>query len=210
MTDASTHAPTDAWYTATDEPELVTFGPVHGLAASGRGEPGGPEYGACVAALYAVAAALPRPHVPPPLEGRWWVEDPRPPLQVPREEWRWHLFLRLPDDLDPALPDQARETVRATAGPGLPALNRVQLVTFTEGTCVQLTHHGPYADEPASLARMAAFMQANALTHAGLHHEIYLTDPREAARNPATARTILRQPVRPAANPAPDTPTGRS
>jgi hypothetical protein len=32
------------WYSASDEPEEVTFGPVRGLAVSGEGEPGGAAY----------------------------------------------------------------------------------------------------------------------------------------------------------------------
>ncbi|KUJ41347.1 hypothetical protein ACZ90_68475 [Streptomyces albus subsp. albus] len=183
--------PGTAWYSAADIPEQVTFGPVSGLGATGLGAPGGTEYGICVAALYTVAGALPLPH-PAPLEGRWWVEDSRPALEVPREEWRWHLFLRLPDDLDPALVDQARESVRPSGA----AVDRVQLVTFTEGRCVQMTHHGHYADESASLAAMEAYLAEHGLVRAGLHHEIYLSDVRES--DPARMRTILRHPVRPA------------
>ncbi|MFI0729739.1 hypothetical protein ACH4S9_11995 [Streptomyces sp. NPDC021225] len=33
--------PDNTWYTAADKPELVTFGPVHGLGVTGQGEPGG-------------------------------------------------------------------------------------------------------------------------------------------------------------------------
>ncbi|MEU7239071.1 GyrI-like domain-containing protein [Streptomyces sparsogenes] len=182
---------TDAWYTAADKPELATFGPVHVLCASGRGEPGGAEYGVSVSALYAVAGALPTPHTAP-LEGRWWVEDSRPYLEVPRDQWHWHLFLRLPDDLDPAAVDRARETAR----PSGPAVDRVQRVVLTEGQCVQMTHHGHYADEPASLALLDAYMAEQGLARAGTHHEIYLSDVRET--DPAKMRTILRQPVRPA------------
>ncbi|WP_067450248.1 GyrI-like domain-containing protein [Actinomadura macra] len=174
------------WYDAAAEPELAEFGPVSGLAVSGRGEPGGAAYGASVAALYAVMGALGAPMVP--LEGRWWVEDERSPFDVPREEWRWHLFLRLPDETGSV--DQAREEVRS----GVPAAARVQQVTFTEGRCVQMLHCGAYSDEPASLARMAAFMEAEGLVQNGLHHEIYLSDPSET--DPEKMRTILRQPVR--------------
>lgn len=184
----------DAWYTAADKPELVTFGPVRGLGVTGQGEPGGSEYGICVSALYAVAAALPSPHMAP-LEGRWWVEDPRPYLEVPRDQWRWHLFLRLPDDLErlePGAVDRAREAARPSGS----AVDRVQLVTFTEGQCVQLTHHGHYADEPRSLALMDEYMTEQGLERAGTHHEIYLSDVRES--DPAKMHTILRQPVRPA------------
>ncbi|QKG23985.1 GyrI-like domain-containing protein [Actinomadura verrucosospora] len=157
-----------------------------GLAVTGCGEPGGAAYVASVGALYAVMGAVGAPRVP--LEGRWWVEDERSPFEVPRDEWWWHLFLRLPDDAGAI--DTAVEQVR----PEVPAAARVQRVTFTEGRCVQMLHRGPYADEPASLAEMDALMHAEGLEANGLHHEIYLTDPN--VRDQAKARTILRQPVR--------------
>jgi hypothetical protein len=80
------------WYSAADGPELVEFGPVRGLGATGVGAPGGPEHLAAIQALYAVAAPLLGDRVAA-LEGRWWVEDDRPPLTVPRAHWRWHLFV---------------------------------------------------------------------------------------------------------------------
>ncbi|TYB49133.1 GyrI-like domain-containing protein [Actinomadura chibensis] len=176
----------NGWYEASGEPEIVEHGPVSGLAVTGRGEPGGAAYGASVGALYAVMGALGAPMVP--LEGRWWVEDERPPLDVPREEWRWHLFLRLPDDVGSV--DQAREDVRAK----VPAAARVQHVRYGGGRCVQVLHRGAYADEPASLAKMYALMEAEGVAPNGLHHEIYLSDTRET--DPGKMRTILRQPVR--------------
>jgi hypothetical protein len=124
--------------------------------------------------LLGLAAQAGAPFAMPMLEGRWWVEDDRPPLRVPREEWRWHLFLRLPDRVEAPWADQARESAR-----GAEAVDRVQLVTFTEGTCVQAMHHGPYADEPVTLARMNDLMDAVGLVPNGLHHEIYLSDVRE-------------------------------
>ena len=57
------------WYSASDGPEL--------------GEPGSPEHLAAIQALSAVAAQLLGDRVPP-LKGRWWAEDDRPPLSVPR------------------------------------------------------------------------------------------------------------------------------
>jgi hypothetical protein len=172
-------------YDAPDEPELAEFGPVTGLAVSGRGAPGAPEHATATQSLYAVAGSLlggfPRGEVPP-LEGRWWVEDERPALAVPRDEWRWHLFLQV------AVPDSHLPPR------GLPpAAARVQVTTFTEGPVVQVMHHGPFADEPRTLARMEAFMEQRGLVANGLHHEIYLSDPFTAGQ---TMRTILRQPVR--------------
>lgn len=186
----------NAWYTATEEPELTDFGTVHGLGITGQGAPGAPAHMESTRLLYAVAGPLlglaaqaGSPFAMPPLEGRWWVEDERPPFDVPREEWCWQLFLRLPDDLPPALFDQARELARADhAGAA-----RVQLVSFTEGSVIQALHAGPFADEPKTLARMEALIAAKGLAVNGLHHEIYLTDFTKT--DPAELRTILRQPV---------------
>jgi hypothetical protein len=175
------------WYSASDSPELVDFGPVRGLGATGVGAPGGPEHLAAVQALYAVAAPLLGEGVPP-LEGRWWVEDDRPPLTVPRAQWRWHLFVRLPESVEPAAVDAARQAAE------LRTAARVQLVVFTEGSCVQAMHHGSYDQEPETLARIDRFMQERGLVANGLHHELYLSDIRET--DPAKMRTILRQPVR--------------
>ncbi|GAB2450685.1 hypothetical protein GCM10027187_18050 [Streptosporangium sandarakinum] len=263
------------WYSAADDPEVVEFGPVRALSITGQGEPGGAVYGTSVGALYAVAGELIGVAARhgwmfelPCLEGRWWVEDERPPFDVPREEWWWHLFLRLPDaagvagngpvsggendamggsageavngptggavngpvdmtsdgpaggavngpvdmtsdgpaggavngpvDMtwdgpvgaawDDAWVDEAREAARH------PAAARVQLVTFTEGLCVQALHRGPYAEEPKTLARMEAHIRDAGFVPNGLHHEIYLSDVRET--DPEKMRTILRQPVR--------------
>jgi hypothetical protein len=189
----------DRWYEAAERPEIVEFGPVRGLAVSGLGEPGGAEYGGAVHGLFAVAGALlgvaaqaGQGFPMPPLEGRWWAEDDRPPLDVPRAEWRWHLFLRLPAGVESAgWVDRAREAARGRT----PAVSRVQLVSFDEGRCVQMLHKGPYSDEPRSLALMDALIREEKLVVNGLHHEIYLTDP--MGTDPAEARTILRQPVRP-------------
>jgi hypothetical protein len=188
------------WYEAADKAEVAEFGPVLGLAVTGHGAPGGPQYGVAVQALYSVAGPLlgiaaqaGRAFPMPPLEGRWWVEDDRPPLEVPREEWHWQLFLRLPDEIDPHWVEQARD---AAVG-DCPAVHRVQLATFAEGRCVQIMHHGPFEDEPRSLALMDELMERQGLVPRGLHHEIYLSDLRETA--PADLRTILRQPVVPAA-----------
>ena len=57
-----------------------------------------------------------------------------------------------------------------------------------------MLHVGPYADEPASVARMEAFAKEQGLRFCGRHHEIYLSDPRRVP--PERLRTILRYPVR--------------
>ena len=120
------------------------------------------------------------------------VEDTRPWSEVPREQWRWHLFVRMPDLLPVEFVDEAREKVRAAKD--MLGAARVQCVTFTDGLSVQAMHHGPYAEEPETLARMNALMTKKGLVPNGLHHEIYLSDLRET--DPKKIRVILRQPVR--------------
>jgi hypothetical protein len=166
-------------------PTITTHGPVTCLSVSGLGEPGGPEHVTAVQALYTVAAAMGTGHGP--MEGQWWVEDERPGLEVPRDQWRWHLLLPLPAAPAEGAVEQARETVRATCR----AADRVRLATVTEGECVELLHDGPFSEEYVSLKVMEEFMTEHNLVRNGLHHEIYLT-----AFDDPSPRTLLRQPVR--------------
>ena len=112
--------------------------------------------------------------------------------EVPREQWRWHLFVRLPDLLPVEFVDRGAGKVRAAKD--MLGAARVTYVTFTDGLSVQAMHHGPYAEEPETLAWMNALMTKKGLVPNGLHHEIYLSDLRET--NPKKIRVILRQPVR--------------
>ena len=76
--------------------------------------------------------------------------------------------------------------------------SKAELLTIDEGLCVQMLHLGPFDDEPASVARMDAFIEENGyvgdLTGTRLHHEIYLSDARRAA--PEKWKTVLRHPIR--------------
>ncbi|WP_214325026.1 GyrI-like domain-containing protein [Nonomuraea sediminis] len=166
-------------------PTIVTHDTVTCLNVTGQGEPGGTEHVTAIRALYTVAGALGAPVGP--LEGRWWVEDATlPPLEVPREQWRWHLLLPLPAVPEAGALERAQQAVQGSGAP----VQRVQVVTFTEGRCVELLHEGPYSEEPASLKVMADFMTENGLRPSGLHHEVYLTAPDDP-----DPRTLLRQPV---------------
>ena len=167
--------------------ELTTHGPLTCLNVTGLGEPGGAEHLSAIRALFTVAGAMGGPGGP--LEGLWWVEDERPGLEVPREQWRWHLLLPLPAVPEPGRLEQAREAVRSSGA----AVDRVRVSVFTEGQCVEMLHHGPYSEEHVSLKVMQEFMDEHGLVPNGLHHEVYLT-----AFDDPDPRSVLRQPVRPA------------
>ncbi|MCR8632674.1 GyrI-like domain-containing protein [Paenibacillus radicis (ex Xue et al. 2023)] len=59
---------------------------------------------------------------------------------------------------------------------------------------VQMMHVGPYSTEPETINQIHAFMETKKLVQSGLHHEIYLSDPRKV--DPTVLKTILRLPVR--------------
>ncbi|MGP3959505.1 hypothetical protein ACTWPT_26195 [Nonomuraea sp. 3N208] len=166
-------------------PELNTHGPVTCLSVSGVGEPGGAEHVAAIGALYAVASQLGGPGGP--LEGLWWVEDERRGLEVPRELWRWHVLLPPAQAPQVGALERAREAARGSGA----AVDRVQVVTFTEGLCVEVVHAGPFSEEHVSLKVMEEFMAERGLVVNGMHHEVYLT-----AFDDPDPRTVLRQPVR--------------
>jgi hypothetical protein len=58
---------------------------------------------------------------------------------------------------------------------------------------VQALHVGPYENESTTIAARKAFAESQDLKLHGVHHEIYLSDPRRVA--PARLKTILRHPV---------------
>ncbi len=55
-------------------------------------------------------------------------------------------------------------------------------------------HNGPYSTEPDTINQMKIFMTQHGLVENGLHHEIYLSDPRKTAAD--RMKTILRQAVK--------------
>jgi hypothetical protein len=183
------------YYSASTAPQLVEMRPVRVLALEGRGAPGGATHLGAIETLYAVmrrVQALADETLPfrvPPLEGLWWVDDVRPALEVPREEWRWQLLLRVPDEIASEWVDLARDHEGRRA-------RGVQLTTLAEGLCVQALHRGPYETEPTTIAAMDALMEREGLTLNGRHHEIYLTAVTEQLA-PQEIETLLRHPVRP-------------
>jgi hypothetical protein len=183
------------------------------LSLSGVGDPDGEQFHAAIQALYATAysahflvkkARGEAPRVMP-LEAQWWVEgDDHDAIVramteggsvdvVDRSRWHWQaLIVQLPP-VDSAVIAAATESVR----PKVPAdvLDRMSLLTWTEGRCAQVLHVGPYAEEQRSLVVLHEGIAAHGMRPRGLHHEIYLGDPRRSA--PEKLRTLLRQPVEP-------------
>jgi hypothetical protein len=164
-----------------------------------------PSFAAAMEALYGIAYTLkfmcklrkedPIDYPVMALEGLWWVEG-RPftlgELQNPGG-WHYQLMVLQPDFITPALFAEGLAQLRKKRG-DQPAFGQLRLEAFEEGRCIQVMHLGPYADEPATLARMDAFAAEHGYQLHGRHHEIYLGDPRRA--QPEKLKTVLRHPIR--------------
>ena len=189
-----------SFYTAKRKPAIVDVPAGRFLAITGRGEPGGDAYRAALNALYSVAYTLKfrckkegRDFTVMVLEGLWWWDAPAaaPGEAPPREEWNWKSMIRQPDFVTEEMAEAAKEEAKAKKG--LPEIDRVVLETFDEGLSAQIMHVGPYSEEGPTIERLHAFIAENGYRPRGLHHEIYLSDPRRTP--PERWRTIIRQPV---------------
>ena len=186
-------------YVAPKTPTLVEVGPAGYLAIRGRGEPGSPEFEAKMKAMYSMAFTIKmaskfagRDYKVCHLEGLWWGKRKGGDfMQLPRDQWNWELMIRVPAFITQRHLAEALAALEEK-GKGEQA-DQVKLAQLDEGRCVQVLHVGPYADEPETITAMKAFADERGLKYHGLHHEIYLSDPRRVA--PQRLRTILRQPV---------------
>lgn len=197
------------FYLPKDRPELVEIPPMNFIAVRGRGDPNreGGEYQAAMSLLYGVAFTIKMSkkgdhriqgyfdYVVPPLEGLWWQEGISGVDYAHKERYQWISMIRLPDfvtrvDFDWAVAEAAEKKKQD--------FSKVELLPYCEGLCVQCMHIGPYDDEPATVARMNAFLRENGyetdISDTRFHHEIYLSDARRVP--PERRRTVLRHPVR--------------
>jgi len=186
--------------------EVVDVPPLQFAMVDGEIPPGGqvgetPDFQEAVGALYGISYTLkfmlkkridnPIDYPVMALEGLWGTASGMFAFGAP-DTWLYTAMIMQPEVITPELFAEARaQLFKKNPGPG-PA--RLRLETFHEGRSIQVMHIGPYADEPATLARMDAFAAENGLTLHGRHHEIYLGDPRRAA--PEKMKTVLRHPVR--------------
>lgn len=178
------------------------------LMVDGQGAPGGPAYSKAVAALYGLSynlkfhckKTLEKDHVVPPLNGFWWADDMDAFINDDRDAWKWTMALRQPDYIDGAMLEELRGVVIAKTAKKKDAatdeatLQLARIEDRVEGLVVQILHVGSYADETPVLAKMHnEVIPELGMRMRGLHHEIYLGDPRRVP--PEKLKTILRQPV---------------
>ena len=112
-----------------------------------------------------------------------------------KADFHWLSVIRLPDFVTA---DDFEWAAREAGRKKKIDCSAARFETIAEGLCVQLTHVGPYDDEPASVALMDAFITENGMendfTDTRQHHEIYLSDVRRTL--PEKLRTVIRHPVK--------------
>lgn len=131
----------------------------------------------------------------PPLEGFWWQEGIEGVDYSDKGTFHWISVIRLPDFVTKADFDWAVETASRKKKLDCSA---AEFLTIDEGLCVQIMHIGSFDDEPATVAVMDAYLEANGyendMNSERLHHEIYLSDARKVA--PEKWKTVIRHPIR--------------
>ncbi|GMA86076.1 hypothetical protein GCM10025868_13260 [Angustibacter aerolatus] len=184
--------------------DVVQVPPLQHLAVDGRGDPNtSREYADAVTSLYPLAYRLKaigrqqpeRAHVVMPLEALWWSDD-LAAFTSARDKGAWSLATA---DRRARLGD--RRARRGGAGRGA-AIGP----TRPRPRAPRAVRRGARRADPARRPvrrggpghRGAARVRRRAgLRLTGHHHEVYLGDPRRST--PDRLRTILRQPVEPAA-----------
>lgn len=197
------------FYLPKNKPAIVTLPPMNFIAVRGQGDPNqeGGEYQAAMQMLYGVAFTIKMSkmgdhriegyfdYVVPPLEGFWWQEGIQGIDYARKDSFQWISVIRLPDFVTQADFDWAKEEATRKKKTDF---SKAYFMTYDEGTCVQCMHLGPYDNEPATVAQMHAFMEAQGyeldITDARMHHEIYLSDARKVA--PEKLKTVIRHPIR--------------
>lgn len=197
------------FYLPGNTPSIVNVPEMNFIAVRGAGDPNveGGAYKQAIGLLYGVAFTLKMSkktdhriedyfdYVMPPLEGFWWQQGVVGVDYAHKEAFEWISVIRLPDfvthtDFDWAIEEATTKKKQD--------FSQVEFFTYHEGLCVQCMHLGPYDNEPATVALMHEYMEAQGytldITDERFHHEIYLSDARRVA--PERLKTVIRHPIR--------------
>ena len=197
------------FYMPKNKPEIVNVPKANYIAVKGKGDPNEESgaYQQAISVLYAIAYTLKMSYktdykidgffeyVVPPLEGFWWQDGVDGVDYTDKSAFNWISVIRLPDFVTEADFEWAVEV--ATKKKKLDC-SGAEYLQIEEGLCVQIMHHGPFDNEPATVTLMDAYLDqngyANDFSQSRLHHEIYLSDARKV--EPEKWKTVIRHPVK--------------
>ena len=197
------------FYMPKNKPGIVEMPSANYIAVRGQGDPNEEDgaYKQAIGILYAIAYTLKMSYktdykmegffeyVVPPLEGFWWQEGIEGVDYSDKSSFCWISVIRLPDFVKEKDFIWAAETASAKKKIDC---SKAEFLRIEEGLCVQIMHHGPYDDEPATVALMDQYLLGNGyendFSDVRMHHEIYLSDVRKTA--PEKLKTVIRHPIR--------------
>lgn len=178
----------------------VDIPPMNYLMVDGTGDPNtSPAYAEAMEALFAVSYAIKFmvkkgpagiDYGVMPLEGLWWATDMSKFTTKGKSNWKWTMMIMQPSFVTPEIIDNAITDVRKKKNPT--AISKVRVEAFSEGTCAQILHIGPFSEEGPTIEKVHLFIDSRG-KRVGKHHEIYLSDIRKA--DPAKWKTVIRQPM---------------
>lgn len=152
------------------------------IMISGEGSPGSKYFVKAIENLYLIAYKIKflykekdQDYIVPPLMGFWYADDMSDFLNNNRENWKWDLFIPLPNFVDVNILED--ETVKVNIG-----------------KVVSTLHIGPYSEEGPIIQRMHKYAFSKGYKLYGKHLEIYVGDPRRSA--PEKLKTILAQQIK--------------
>lgn len=183
-----------ALYRATTVVQELDAGEGCLLSVSGKGEPGGSQFQENIQRIYGAAYTLKfslkksglLDFVVAPLECIYHDDA----CLTPRQQWRWTLLIRVPDEVTPRQLEEALSQLKSRRGVDSKG---VELHHSSEGHCVQVLHVGPYDQVGPVYENLKKYIDENGLRWAGAPREVYLSDPKRVA--PEKLKTIIRVPV---------------
>ncbi|MFC6101436.1 GyrI-like domain-containing protein [Olivibacter domesticus] len=192
------------YYTASDEPQIVEISKASYISILGSGSPGTDIFYAKKKAIASFAEALKKDFADTDnafsdniIEIFYWFDENKVGYvdignfytTVDLALLQYRIAIRIRDFI-------SDEHIRQVAArrQGIPFANSFEHFEYTEGTCVQLLHSGPFAGELETLPILQQFATANGLKKSGMHHEIHLVNF-EKGQSQAHLQTILRDAV---------------
>lgn len=183
---------------AADDPEYVRTPAVTYVAVLGDGAPGTDEFYRKKTLVSDIAGELAAAESASVVEIQYWYPEGSAPVEIadfysvnPVLSLRYRVLSQVPASTTQTDIDAARARAASTADT---ASDDVTVFSLPEQDVVQVMHHGPFAEEFDTLARLGAHAHAHGVHRSGPHHEIHL-DAFTRHTPQDSLRTILRDPV---------------
>lgn len=192
------------YYLPKQKPQVLTLSEMSYITLESSGDPNREAFAFEISALYALSYGMrmslkkgvygePFEYTVYPLEGIWTSLDGSKGAELQKDQLHYKIMIRQPDCVTAEMFQAVLQQVAAKKV----ALDfsKVRFETITDGLSVQILHLGSYDTEPASFAKLEAYLEKEHLQRRVIdqqfqHREIYLSDPRKI--EPAKQKTVLR------------------